>query len=123
MSGDADDQLKMLGDFLRTQRRLANLSLRQLSAMTAVSNPYLSQIERGLHAPSVRVLKSISEALNLSTEALLEQAGLLNATTATEDGATEAAVRADSRLTAQQQHALLCVYHSYIEANEAELRP
>ncbi|QNJ96583.1 helix-turn-helix transcriptional regulator (plasmid) [Mycolicibacterium fluoranthenivorans] len=113
----------MLGDFLRTQRRLANLSLRQLSAMTAVSNPYLSQIERGLHAPSVRVLKSISEALNLSTEALLEQAGLLTETIATEEAATEAALRADTRLTAQQKHALLSVYHSYIEANEADPAP
>ncbi|MBN2445429.1 MAG: helix-turn-helix transcriptional regulator [Phycisphaerae bacterium] len=122
MPEDADDHLKVLGDFLRTQRRLANLSLRQLSAMTAVSNPYLSQIERGLHAPSVRVLKSIAEALNMSTEALLEQAGLLTETISTE-GATEAALRADHRLTAQQKNALLSVYYSYIEANEAEPEP
>ena len=73
-----DTQLQALGAFIRTQRKLANLSLRQLADMTSLSNPYLSQIERGLHQPSVRVLKLISEALDVSAETLLAQAGLLD---------------------------------------------
>ena len=70
-------QREALGAFIRTQRKMANLSLRQLAELTSLSNPYLSQIERGLHQPSVRVLKAISEALNVSAETLLTQAGLI----------------------------------------------
>ena len=73
-----DTQREALGAFIRTQRKLANLSLRQLAEMTSLSNPYLSQVERGLHQPSVRVLKLISDALNVSAETLLAQAGLLD---------------------------------------------
>ena len=69
--------MEALGSFIRTQRKLADLSLRELAEMTEVSNPYLSQLERGLHQPSVRVLKSIANALNVSAETLLVQAGLL----------------------------------------------
>jgi transcriptional regulator with XRE-family HTH domain len=113
--------LETLGNFIRTQRRLANLSLRDLAARTDVSNPYLSQIERGLHEPSVRVLKAIAGALNLSAETLLSQAGLLEHVTG-EPGddealATAAAIRADARLTEEQKQALLAVYQSYIAAN------
>ena len=79
MAGAADDSRRLLGDFIRAQRQMANLSLRQLSALAEVSNPYLSQVERGLHEPSVRVLRSIADALNVSAETLLEQAGLLDA--------------------------------------------
>jgi transcriptional regulator with XRE-family HTH domain len=98
------DQLEGLGSFIRSQRRLANLSLRQLAELTDVSNPYLSQIERGLHEPSVRVLKSIARALNVSAETLLSQAGLLEGeeaggASADENKDTEAAIRADSQLT------------------------
>jgi transcriptional regulator with XRE-family HTH domain len=64
-------QREALGAFIRTQRRMANLSLRQLAELTHLSNPYLSQVERGLHQPSVRVLKAISDALNLSAETLM----------------------------------------------------
>jgi len=106
----------MLGGFIRAQRQMANLSLRQLSAMTEVSNPYLSQIERGLHEPSVRVLTSIAEALNVSAETLLEQAGLVMSAT-TDDHATEDAIRADRRLTEAQRQALVGVYRSYVETN------
>jgi len=120
MPTDPDDSSKLLGEFIRAQRQMANLSLRQLSAMTAVSNPYLSQIERGMHEPSVRILKSIASALNLSAEAMLEQAGLLTDPVAADDGATEAALRADRRLTESQKRALLSVYRSYIDANEAD---
>ena len=70
-------QMEALGSFIRTQRKLADLSLRELAEMTEVSNPYLSQLERGLHQPSVRVLKAIANALNVSAETLLVQAGLL----------------------------------------------
>jgi transcriptional regulator with XRE-family HTH domain len=119
ISGGSDDKLNVLGEFIRNQRHLANLSLRQLAAMTAVSNAYLSQIERGLHAPSVRVLKSIAAALNLSAEVLLAQAGLITEPADAEDDATEAALRADGRLTAPQKRALLSVYRSYIEANDS----
>ncbi len=117
MSGSSAGDLTVLGEFIRSQRHMSNLSLRQLSAMAAVSNAYLSQIERGLHAPSVRVLKSIATALNLSAEVLLAQAGLTNEPVDTADGATEAALRADSRLTPQQKQALLSVYRTYIESN------
>ena len=75
-----DTQREALGAFIRTQRKLANLSLRQLAEMTSLSNPYLSQVERGLHQPSVRVLKLMSDALNVSAETLLAQAGLLDGT-------------------------------------------
>jgi transcriptional regulator with XRE-family HTH domain len=104
----------MLGDFIRAQRQMSNLSLRQLSALTAVSNPYLSQVERGLHDPSVKVLKAIAEALNLSAENLFEQAGLISPTQNLDDEATEGAIRADRRLTEAQRRALLGVYRSYV---------
>ena len=115
-------QLQALGDFIKAQRKLAELSLRELAARTNVSNPYLSQIERGLHEPSVRVLKAIAGALNMSAETLLKQAGLLE-----EDGevgesapTTEKAIAADQALKPEQRTAMLAVYRSYIEANEAE---
>jgi len=107
----------MLGSFIRAQRQMANLSLRQLSALTEVSNPYLSQIERGLHEPSVRVLRSIADALNVSAETLFQQAGLVSDTEKPDDVATEGAIRTDPRLTEAQRRALLSVYRSYVEAN------
>ena len=115
-------QLEGLGGFIRSQRRLANLSLRQLAELTEVSNPYLSQIERGLHEPSVRVLKSIARALNVSAETLLAQAGLLSDEEAGgasgEDRVdTEAAIRSDPSLTDAQKNALLGVYRSYLAEN------
>src|ERR1700730_1157227 len=93
-------QRKLLGNFIRSQRRLANLSLRDLAERTAVSNPYLSQIERGLHEPSVRVLKAIAGALDLSAETLLAQAGLLDVDGVTREATdtitTTAAIKADT---------------------------
>jgi transcriptional regulator with XRE-family HTH domain len=123
-----DTQREALGAFIRTQRKLANLSLRQLAEMTSLSNPYLSQVERGLHQPSVRVLKLISDALNVSAETLLAQAGLLDgdraAATATAGrGAAsapgadaEAAILADQRLTDEQKSALITVYRSMLRS-------
>lgn len=108
---------RLVGSFIRAQRQMANLSLRELSAMTKVSNPYLSQIERGLSEPSARVLKSIAQALNISAEALFAQAGLLSESTHADDDATENALRMDARLTEPQKRALLAVYRSYLAAN------
>jgi transcriptional regulator with XRE-family HTH domain len=105
----------MLGGFIRAQRQRANLSLRQLSALAKVSNPYLSQVERGLHEPSVRVLKSIADALNVSAETLFEQAGLIGQTVDRGKEATETAISTDRRLTEAQRRALLSVYRSYVE--------
>ena len=117
-------QREALGSFIRERRKGANLSLRQLAEMTSLSNPYLSQVERGLHQPSVRVLKAISGALNVSAETLLTQAGLIDAMTAQApaggNGAgpgapgTEDAIRADPRLSEEQKAALIAVYRSML---------
>jgi transcriptional regulator with XRE-family HTH domain len=112
-------QMEALGAFIRTQRKLADLSLRELAEMTEVSNPYLSQLERGLHQPSVRVLKAIADALNVSAETLLVQAGLLEPDDGEQpDSATrppasvEAAIRADAGLSDDQKEALINVYRA-----------
>ena len=116
-------QREALGAFIRTRRQMANLSLRQLAELTSLSNPYLSQVERGLHEPSVRVLKAISDALNLSAETLLAQAGLVDAVAGgTADAAgetdqeerTEDAIAADKRLSDDQKAALIAVYRSMV---------
>jgi transcriptional regulator with XRE-family HTH domain len=120
MNETQDDARRMLGEFIRAQRQLANLSLRQLSALTEVSNPYLSQVERGLHEPSVRVLRSIANALNVSSETLFERAGLFSDNEKVQADATEGAIRADRRLSESQRRALLSVYRSYVEANAEE---
>ena len=109
-----------LGAFIRSQRKLANLSLRQLADMTSLSNPYLSQVERGLHQPSVRALKSIADALNVSAETLLAEAGLVDALAIRKQDEgpppqTEAAIRADQRLSEAQRTALIAVYRSMLE--------
>jgi transcriptional regulator with XRE-family HTH domain len=107
------EQLAGLGEFIRSHRQQAQLSLRELAARTNVSNPYLSQIERGLHEPSVRVLKAIAAALNLSLETLLVAAGLLGPEPGLARSDTEQAIRCDPRLTDDQRESLLAVYHSY----------
>jgi transcriptional regulator with XRE-family HTH domain len=116
MTAERDDQLHALGAFIRAQRQLANLSLRQMADLAQVSNPYLSQLERGLHEPSVRVLQSIARALNVSAETLLAHAGLDDAVDE-ERPDTEAAIRADDRLSDDQKQALLTVYRSYVQTN------
>src|SRR5258708_21932456 len=123
-----------LGAFIREQRQRANLSLRQLAEKTSLSNPYLSQVERGLHQPSIRALKAISDALNLSAETLLTQAGLIDAIAdpgaagkAADDSAsgpgapgeapgTERAIGADARLSEDQKAALIAVYRSMVSS-------
>jgi transcriptional regulator with XRE-family HTH domain len=121
-------QRQALGAFIRQQRQRAGLSLRQLAELTSLSNPYLSQVERGLHEPSVRVLKAISDALNLSAETLLAEAGLIDAMAGGSSDAapaapdavpsaapsTEDAIRADQRLSDDQKAALIAVYRSML---------
>ena len=126
MSDPWEAQREALGAFIREQRKRANLSLRQLAELTSLSNPYLSQVERGLHQPSVRVLKALSGALNVSAETLLAQAGLIDAiaadaTASTDTEApnvpgTEDAIRADPRLGDEQKAALIAVYRSMLGA-------
>jgi transcriptional regulator with XRE-family HTH domain len=120
MNDPWDFQMEALGAFIRSKRKLANLSLRQLAEMTRLSNPYLSQIERGLHQPSVRVIRLISDALNISTETLLTQAGLLRQRDQAEASgephsrAVQAAIQAEDRLTDEQKAALIAVYQSML---------
>jgi transcriptional regulator with XRE-family HTH domain len=120
-------QMAAMGAFIRNQRKLANLSLRQLAELTSLSNAYLSQLERGMHQPSVRVLQLLSGALDVSTEMLLAQAGLVKPGPAGggPPGAesaggepradpVEAAILAQGRLDDEQKAALLGVYHSML---------
>jgi transcriptional regulator with XRE-family HTH domain len=130
---EGDPQAGGLGGYIRLQRQLADLSLRQLSDLTKVSNAYLSQVERGLHQPSLRVLRSIADALNLSSDTLLWQAGMAGKESAdgTQAGpgsgagpgagsgagpgaeaSTEAAILRDPDLGPQERETLLRVYHS-----------
>jgi transcriptional regulator with XRE-family HTH domain len=105
-----------LGDYLREQRVANALTLRQLAEAAGVSNPYLSQIERGLRRPSAEVLQSIAKALRISAETLYVRAGFLNP----EDGevrSVELAVLADTGLTERQKQSLLDVYRSFRAAN------
>jgi transcriptional regulator with XRE-family HTH domain len=128
-------QLGALGAFIRAQRQLADLSLREMAALTRISNAYLSQVERGLHQPSLTVLRAIAGGLGLTTEQLLAKAGWTQA--GSEDGpaaapadgpgdgpggapadpptSTEDSIRGDPRLTEAQREALLGVYRSFIE--------
>ncbi len=118
-----DGQMQALGAFIRSKRQLANMSLRQLADRTKLSNPYLSQIERGLHQPSVRVIRLISDALNVSAETLLAQAGLLHRDPPVHAAADpappdiEAAIRSERRLTDDQKSALIAVVRSMLPAD------
>jgi transcriptional regulator with XRE-family HTH domain len=107
-------QVETFGQYIKTQRTLAKLSLRQLAAASEVSDAYLSQLERGLHAPSIRVLKSLADAFGMSPELLLAQAGLLDDDDAAGPVDTESAIRADPRLTDAQKEALLAVYRGFV---------
>jgi transcriptional regulator with XRE-family HTH domain len=124
MKDQWDSQMEVLGSFIRSRRKLANLSLRQLAERTRLSNPYLSQIERGLHQPSVRVIRLIADALNVSAETLLIQAGLLQG-----DGwgdliqepktaGVKAAIEAEERLSDEQRAALIAVYRSMLKSGQ-----
>lgn len=131
---EGDAQAGGLGGYIRLQRQLADLSLRQLSDLTKVSNAYLSQVERGLHQPSLRVLRSIADALNLSSDTLLSQAGMAAGRERTDgrrsgpgadagsgagsgagpgaESGTEAAIQRDPGLGPEERETLLRVYRS-----------
>ncbi len=107
-----------LGDYLREQRLAAQLSIRQLAEQTGVSNPYLSQIERGLRRPSAEVLQQLAKALRISAETLYVRAGILDPDNG-EVRSVELAILADSGLTERQKQSLLDVYESFRAANTA----
>lgn len=120
--GKGTDQLQALGAFIRSQRLQSRMSLRDLAAKANVSNPYISQIERGLHEPSVRVLRSIAQALGMSADVLLAQLGLHRPEgQAGEEPpagpSAEAAIAADPALTPEQRDSLLAVYRNFVAAN------
>jgi transcriptional regulator with XRE-family HTH domain len=109
-------QLGSLGEFIAGQRRAAQLSLRQLAAQTGISNPYLSQIERGVRKPSAEVLQQLAKALRISAETLYVRAGILDPD---DHPATsvEMAVLADAAITERQKRVLIDVYTSFVKEN------
>ena len=117
----ADDGTERLwggvGEFIRAQRELANLSVRQLADVAKISNPYLSQIERGIHKPSADVLKSLASALKISAETMYTQAGLLDgeASERVHAGSVEESVRLDPDLSTDQKETLLRIYRGFRE--------
>ncbi len=109
------DRWRDLGEFIRDQRNGARLSLRRLSELAGVSNPYLSQIERGLRKPSAEILQQIAKALSISAEQLYVRAGILDAREG--EGDVVQAVLCSDRLTDAQKQALLRVYQSFVHEN------
>src|SRR3954466_8810471 len=113
---DIQTRMRDLGEFIREQRSVARLSLRKLSDMAGVSNPYLSQIERGLRKPSAEILQQIAKALKISDETLYIRAGILTDEPVTGHEVREAISR-DPKLTPEQRSALINVYESYVGAD------
>ena len=107
-----DKQASSLGEFIRRQRELSDVSMRQFAALAGISNPYLSQIERGLRAPSEQVLKEIADVLDVSADTLYDQAGVRRE----QDGPPKVvqAVREDPKLTGRQRQALIEVYEAFV---------
>jgi len=101
-----------VGDFIREQRSAARVSLRELARTAGVSNPYLSQVERGLRKPSAEILASIARGLKISAETLYEQAGILDRRSGNPD--TVAAIRSDSALSERHKAVLLELYETYV---------
>ena len=108
-----------LGAFIRDQRRITAMSVRKLSELAGISNPYLSQIERGLRKPSAEILQQLARALRISAETLYVRAGILDPEP---PSAVVGAIEADSRLSLEQKHTLLRVYESFV-AESASNRP
>ena len=124
-NGDRIDPVAVFGDYVRSQRKLARLSLRQMADLTSLSNPYLSKLERGMHQPSVAAVTNIAKALGLPAEALLAKAaGLVpgldpDAPDAdVEELSTEQAIRQDPALSDDQKLALLGVYRSFVDDDD-----
>ena len=121
MQSHDQERLKALGAFIRTQRQLGRLTLRQFANLARISNPYLSQVERGLYRPSAEMLKTIADVLNIPIEELYRRAGLLDEPEEGAETATvEQAIRLDPRLTAEQKAALLGVYRGFVGNADAE---
>ena len=118
-SREEDFDRSALGEFIRSQRRLAQLSQRELARLADLSNPYVSQLERGHHDPSIRVLRAIAEALNIRADTILAYAGWLQGDEdeETERLSADRAILADYRLTSEQQGALISTYHAFLAAN------
>jgi len=114
--------VESLGDYLREQRVSARLSLRQLAEQAGVSNPYLSQIERGLRRPSADVLQSLAKALRISAEQLYLRAGIVSPDEGV-GGSVELAVLTDPALTERQKQTLLDVYASFLALNASSDTP
>jgi transcriptional regulator with XRE-family HTH domain len=117
---ELEDRWRDLGAFIREQRRLGELSLRRLSELAGVSNPYLSQIERGLRKPSAEILRQIAQALHLSAETLYVRAGILDDTAGEVDLVAE--IRRDPHLDEEQKRALVSIYRSF-RSGEPEPEP
>jgi transcriptional regulator with XRE-family HTH domain len=113
----ASSKVGSIGEYIREQRTRAKISVRQLAEATGVSNPYLSQIERGLRKPSAEILQQIAKGLRISAEVLYVQAGILEEREADTD--VRAAIRADLVLTERQKQVLLDIYASFGRENEA----
>jgi transcriptional regulator with XRE-family HTH domain len=107
----ATSKVGSIGEYIREQRQRAKVSLRQLAEVTGVSNPYLSQIERGLRKPSAEILQQIAKGLRISAEALYVQAGILDDRESDTD--VQAAIRADAALSERQKQVLLDIYDSF----------
>ena len=107
------ERSQRLGEIIRRQRELGELSMRQFAEIVGISNPYLSQIERGLREPSERVVAAIAEALQVSADSLYEQAGMSPDANDDQASAVVDAIRADPRLTGRQRQALLEVYRAF----------
>ena len=106
-----------LGEIIRQQRELAEYSMRQFAQLAGISNPYLSQIERGLRAPSEQVLDAIAQTLKVSADALYEQAGVKPRGVADEESDVLKAIAQDTRLTARQRSALREIYEAFVAAS------
>ena len=111
------EAVRDLGGYIREQRKSAQISLRQLATLAGVSNPYLSQIERGLRHPSAEILQQIAKALRISAEALYVQAGILDERHVSND--TTSALLADPAITERQKQVLLEIYTSFRAENDS----
>ena len=116
---DVEERMQVLGEFIRDRRSAARLSLRKLSEQAGISNPYLSQIERGLRKPSAEILQSIAKALRISAETLYIQAGILDEKDESERSVVTA-VYSDPALNERQKQVLVDIYDSFRRENRLE---